>query len=114
MLRRAAGRFVGAVCDCPAALGLSFYLQAVAADPAVNRPLPVTLSDAVEGVVWWDNIHCCEIALSYTSVDAPEAGVVQYILLPCLVDDGEVCYVLGDAHAMAKGFEDDGVSWVVE
>ena len=45
------GRFVGAVCDCPAALGLSFYLQAVAADPAVNRPLPVTLSDAVEGVV---------------------------------------------------------------
>lgn len=50
-VQNGSGVFNGSVCNCPAALGASFYMQAVVPDPGVARQIPVAMSDGVEAII---------------------------------------------------------------
>jgi len=50
-LSNGSGTWTGIVCNCPGILGLNFYLQAGIIDLGVSRPIPASVTNALQGVI---------------------------------------------------------------
>ena len=70
--------------------------------------------DACEGIGRGNGIDGGEFALLDACEDLGIATVVEDVLLPCFVDDGERCNVLCDGDSVLESLKDDGVARMVE
>ena len=70
--------------------------------------------DACEGICRGYGIDGGEFALFDACEDLGIATVVEDVLLPCFVDDGEWCNVLCDGDSVLESFKDDRVARMVE
>ena len=71
-------------------------------------------ANAIKGVVRWDGVYCCELPVLGARDDVGVTRLVEDVLLPCFVDNGERCDVFGDLDSFGESFEDDRIAWMVE
>ena len=70
--------------------------------------------DAFESINGRNGVYGSELAMAYASGNVCVTGIVEDVLLPGFVDDGESGDVLGDRNAPCEGLENVGVARMVE